>query len=647
MPELKNYILDSSRLEQRLLLGDGSGVGVNPSGTLKDAMFWVTPQMFGAKADGVTDDYLAIHKANRYLMSIGGGVLFYPAGVYAVSRAIRLDSFDYIADKYVGNIPKGIIHRGAGAGATTIKAISYNNCFSSFPEPYVHSSTVEPTLRGSDLYICDMTIDCNYEDLPDYGTARFSNSSHQYEVSKLGGKWGNGKEEPKVAIYACDNYQFPIYMERNERVYIERCQIKSSWYNGIELYKCKKVFVNNNHIINCGDKKNVYGFYSAVEPDNGCIDIHITENHIEFCGNGVMSNGDSLSYATDPVSSVYISNNKIKNINGNGIYGFGWVQNWHINGNEFDNIGRSPIYIFEDNNPKKATSRNPDKINVIGNIINSFNIENTDATGIRVEAITANINSNTVINRNSTTSNTRAILVSDSNIDLKSDEFFSVIVSDNIIKGRFFTDENNGVIYVSQENVYVHGNLIHSHGKVAEVPVVVYKAGCKIADNKIIGKYKYRLPYRILNSSSSIVDNDYNPYFEAKITSTQVNLSSKYYIIDWNSWGEIAMDTLSIYNTSSCQMRAPYDGYYSITLSGKMQQASNYIVGIEVNGVMVDQVSGAASDGVVDVQVTSTVKLKSGEVALAKVYNNASDWNLRAGTRITFNYVGSFSKFNQ
>ncbi|MEN6449660.1 MAG: glycosyl hydrolase family 28-related protein [Thermoguttaceae bacterium] len=46
----------------------------------------VTPQQFGAKADGVTDDTAAIQKAINTVFERGGGTVFFPRGVYVLSK---------------------------------------------------------------------------------------------------------------------------------------------------------------------------------------------------------------------------------------------------------------------------------------------------------------------------------------------------------------------------------------------------------------------------------------------------------------------------------------------------------------------------------------------------------------------------------
>jgi|ERR1035438_1285716 hypothetical protein len=63
------------------------GVIGTKAGAIPDvpAQYIVTPQQFGAKADGVTDDTDAIQKAINTVFARGGGIVFSPRGVYDTS----------------------------------------------------------------------------------------------------------------------------------------------------------------------------------------------------------------------------------------------------------------------------------------------------------------------------------------------------------------------------------------------------------------------------------------------------------------------------------------------------------------------------------------------------------------------------------
>ena len=67
------------------------GVMGTKAGAVQDVptRYIVTPQQFGAKADGVTDDTNAIQKAINTVFERGGGIVFFPAGCLYPRHAPR------------------------------------------------------------------------------------------------------------------------------------------------------------------------------------------------------------------------------------------------------------------------------------------------------------------------------------------------------------------------------------------------------------------------------------------------------------------------------------------------------------------------------------------------------------------------------
>lgn len=61
-------------------------VALEQGGTVQDAVKWVTPQMFGAVGDGVTDDYAAFAAATAYCEANGVWDLVIPPGDYHLSE---------------------------------------------------------------------------------------------------------------------------------------------------------------------------------------------------------------------------------------------------------------------------------------------------------------------------------------------------------------------------------------------------------------------------------------------------------------------------------------------------------------------------------------------------------------------------------
>lgn len=77
----------------------------------------VTPQMFGARGDGVADDRGAIQAAIDHLGAMGGGTVFFPSGIYKVVAPERVSN---PADRHQSNGHHLVLTRGGvtldGAG---------------------------------------------------------------------------------------------------------------------------------------------------------------------------------------------------------------------------------------------------------------------------------------------------------------------------------------------------------------------------------------------------------------------------------------------------------------------------------------------------------------------------------------------------
>lgn len=78
-PEATTTVQDGSLVEEKL------------SESLKEKVVhnYVTPQMYGAKADGTTDDSTAIQNALNYLNTRGGGIIYFPVGIYLINSSVQ------------------------------------------------------------------------------------------------------------------------------------------------------------------------------------------------------------------------------------------------------------------------------------------------------------------------------------------------------------------------------------------------------------------------------------------------------------------------------------------------------------------------------------------------------------------------------
>lgn len=92
-------------------------IGADGKVTLSSTAICNTPQMFGALADGVTDDTEAIQAAIDALPD-GGGTVYFPAGIYRISKPIIIGNGDAGHNQSTKNAIKLIGASGARSGLT-------------------------------------------------------------------------------------------------------------------------------------------------------------------------------------------------------------------------------------------------------------------------------------------------------------------------------------------------------------------------------------------------------------------------------------------------------------------------------------------------------------------------------------------------
>lgn len=185
--------------------------------TLQDkARERISVKDFGATGDGVTDDVDAINAAVTYLVSRGGGILFFPKGTYLVSEHIKVR--DYIT------------YEGEG-WSTVVKAMasSVDNVFGGYGPDY-DFDIQSPVIQN-------MCIDGN-------------NTGVAYNDA--------------LAPGADDAYQNVIRMHRWKNAIIQNCLIRNAVFNGISCYHgCHGSKIVNNYIANIGKSPDpAAGYYS-------------------------------------------------------------------------------------------------------------------------------------------------------------------------------------------------------------------------------------------------------------------------------------------------------------------------------------------------------------------------------------------------
>ena len=574
----------------------------------------VSVKDFGAVGNGVADDFLAINRAVAYILSIGGGTIYYPAGTYRITRSIRLDNFNVVTNTYNGQVLENVVHAGAGRDATTILADGFYACiFSSFPEPFIPSGSVSPSpvpgnLMASNVVIQDMTLDCNYDNVVDGGAAYGAN--YQTSPPAVSG-WPNGYVGP--SYWAADNYQYPIYFYYAEGLQVTNCRVKNSWYNGIEIYASARVQINDNFVENCGDKANYLGYYAGVQFDQRSNTISCSDNIIQNCGNGVVS--VSGAGATSAVSDVVVADNVFFNIGpGNGVYATDFVQRWSVTGNVFDTLENQGI-VFANNQPVWPATDLPKDILIANNTIKEFNLANNVGTaGIRALGHNFVISGNEITQTNNgVTANTFGIVVSDSGVTVGTNERKGMTIVGNRLAGNFpGANQSTNVINVSAANTHISANTIISTGSSAQAAIGIDADDVNISSNAIQGTWQYlsgnRGIHRISGLRPYVQDNRYGPLTAIHTTTASAPISGNNNVDFSGLTTVVDVDARANYDSATDSITPDLPGVYELTAVLRVTAASASTVQgvIELNNATSVAV-GVQSVGAGDVATISLV----------------------------------------
>lgn len=620
---------------------------------LKDV---VNVKDFGAVGDGITDDTLAINRAAKYVARVlGGGTVYYPAGTYKITRAIRLDDYDIETFTYSGNVRRNVCHIGAGRDATIIKASGFwTSIFTSFPEPFLASNAAVPALKspgepGADefVFLADgividgFTLDCDYNVNVDGGAAYGSN------YASWGGTWPNGSTG--ASTWAADNYQYPIYAYNVRGLLVQNCRIKNSWFNGIEIYRCHDIQIDGNIIQNCGDKANYLGYYSGVEFDNGSYRLQLTNNIIKDTGTAVMSNGDTLPYVWRAVSSVLVSGNVIDTTYNTGMYIFDWVADWVVSDNELVNIGGSGIAFAVNATP--VAGRQPQYCKITGNNIRSFNTRNiTSALAIRAMGSGITVSDNSIfLESTSVTANTWGIVASDPSTTVPTNSSKGILVANNYLCGRFPASDqvSGGGILAGATNCQVIGNTIISTANVAYTAIMIGADDVKVAANDVRGSWIYgsgkKAIFRYSGSRPYLKDAKFEPMLDIR-TGAGRSLLTGWNVVDFTNYTPTTYDNRGNFNTGTNAFVADIPGLYRFTAQIRFSGTGSVGTPTSVGGLFERNGStgfGAGfgwAPGSSEVVFSTVIELNVGDSITLKCYG-ATTYTCESGTHMYVEFI--------
>lgn len=622
---LKQEFTDLAAANSSVVIGGQPAKNIITAATMA-----VYPETFYQVADG-SDDSASINRAIAYLQTIGGGTILYRSKIYNLYRAIRLDSYNPFTFTWNhANVLSNIRHVGAGKGATILRAKSFwTSIFSSFPEPFLAAGAKSELTTGRNISISEMTLDCDYDNVPDGGATYGAN----YQT--FSGTWPNGTSDN--ATWAADNYQYPIYAWNTDDLTIENVEIKNSWFNGVEIYRCSNVRLENCDIRHCGDKASYLGKYSAVEWDNGTIGVLMTGCLVDECGNGVMSNGDPLPYARSAVKNVRINNNEFKNISGTGVYAFDWIDNWKVENNIFENIGKGGIEFL--NGGGTNLERKPVNCSIDNNTIRNFNTTNTSGmVGIRVFGYGHSITSNKVYQfSDAVTNETYGIVVSSAGSDLTSNASRLCVVDGNTVSGKFPSVTNGSHISIQTDNSIVTDNICAASGSGSRQAIRVDANNVTVADNSFVGTFSVKPIVWVSGTNFHLDNGKSNPFLAITTTAGKGSLTS-WNVIDFNGVANTKIDNRTNFVGASNAFVADIAGVYEFT--GLV--SFNGLGSNELTSALFER-NGSVSFGAIQQRLTTNgsytisavLSLNAGDSMTMKCFAVTSTYSIEAGTSMT------------
>lgn len=192
---------------------------------------WWTPQVFNARADGITNDTVAVQAAITACGEAGGGVVFFPEGTYLISALTVSNPNVYLVGSGIRNT---IIKKSASTASTSAITISSNYCG-------VSNLTIQGLSVAS--YVAD---ECGINIVGVDNSTRRTNCTIK-----------------NVEVYDIGSYGVQCYYGKYTTV--NDCYIHDVGYAGIGIWASEytQTCGNTIHTITPGTSSNAYGiFYS-------------------------------------------------------------------------------------------------------------------------------------------------------------------------------------------------------------------------------------------------------------------------------------------------------------------------------------------------------------------------------------------------
>ncbi|HBT3058863.1 TPA: hypothetical protein MBE94_002001 [Klebsiella pneumoniae] len=289
-------LMDGDVLRQELASPSGaSNVGLSQGGTVQDAVYWLTPEMFGAKANDPSFDNQykiqeAIDAANSEYLSTGSiQTVYIPNGVFWVGNRTITNTGESTQNGLLSIQMKSGV-RLCGEGTIKAKANAYGS------GAYYRLIGSDRGDRVQDVEISGITLDGNVSN--QVASTQCSNmvleASRNILIDGVKSVNSNGN-----GMMIRGRYPDAVHNVRIVNCYVYNCKfigIQSSQFNGL--------VISDNTVDTTGDNGiDIYGDTNISYSDSNGINFSITGNTVKNSRCGIFP--ETVAHGTVSGNSIY------------------------------------------------------------------------------------------------------------------------------------------------------------------------------------------------------------------------------------------------------------------------------------------------------------------------------------------------------
>lgn len=258
---------------------------------------------FGAKGDGVTDDWLSLQTAISALSGISK--VYIPKGTYIISRELRIPSNSYVY--------------GDGVGVTIIKLANSATVTQNVLTNSENTRSYLTNRGNQNIVIRDLEVDGN--------VSRFVSYSAPGDTSGCGIGLAavSGAFIENVYSHDCCNHCFDVAAAEygigdflttpmpSTNIHLKDIQAKGAGDDNITTHYSHNIIIENAYVTNKGGTL-VPTNSNGIEVDDGSYDVTIIGGYIKNCMRGVEIKGHDTTLAARKVRVIgTIAENNVRN----------------------------------------------------------------------------------------------------------------------------------------------------------------------------------------------------------------------------------------------------------------------------------------------------------------------------------------------